>query len=502
MYASVAISKMRVNPHVHGVSFSGSLFGKMRPVTTILAALMLSTSALTNAHDIAWAMRRHETNLTFDLKGKIVASWPGYPYIAIEDGTGAVVLSREAGRPYPDVRAGDAILAHGIVTERERMFASARCLSIELIGHGQPPSPASVSIAEFNDGKWDSRLIRLRGYVRDIFTDELDAAWTYLVLFDGNDIAYAAFRPSTANRLDLQGLKNCEVIMTGLCNPDEGGARHHAGRMLIAKDETSITIIAQPSWITPTKLLVAIAILSTLLLTVLVWNASLRIFAERRTHELLREKIAHVSAELRTDERMRIATELHDSIAQSLTGVSFQINAARRLKDSDPASMVRFLDLASMSLLSCRAELRNCLWDLRSQALDEPSMEKAIRQTLLPYLDGAKVNISFDVPRSRLSDNTMHTLLLIVRELASNATTHGHARHIWISGAINENALLLSVRDDGCGFMPDKAPGAEQGHFGLQGIRERIRKLAGSIKIASSPGNGCMVSITLFKIIT
>ena len=92
---------MRVNPHVHGVSFSGSLFGKMRPVTTILAALMLSTSALTNAHDIAWAMRRHETNLTFDLKGKIVASWPGYPYIAIEDGTGAVVLSREAGRPYP-----------------------------------------------------------------------------------------------------------------------------------------------------------------------------------------------------------------------------------------------------------------------------------------------------------------------------------------------------------------------------------------------------------------
>lgn len=85
----------------------------------------------------------------------------------------------------------------------------------------------------------------------------------------------------------------------------------------------------------------------------------------------------------------------------------------------------------------------------------------------------------------------------IVRELAINAVRHGHATDIKVAGSIDGQALLFSVRDNGCGFDPDNVPGPQQGHFGLQGIRERIRKLNGSMTIDSSIGHGTRVAVKL-----
>ena len=124
-------------------------------------------------------------------------------------------------------------------------------------------------------------------------------------------------------------------------------------------------------------------------------------------------------------------------------------------------------------------------------------MNEAIKTTLEPYLDDADIAIRFFIPREIFSDNTAHTVLRIVRELVVNALRHGQAGKISIAGSIEGRTLKFSVRDNGCGFEPDAAPGIADGHFGLQGIRERIDELGGTFEIASTPGKGTKATVSI-----
>ena len=90
-----------------------------------------------------------------------------------------------------------------------------------------------------------------------------------------------------------------------------------------------------------------------------------------------------------------------------------------------------------------------------------------------------------------------HALIRIIRELASNAVTHGAAKTIRIAGALEDGLLHISVKDDGSGFDTQNHPGTAEGHFGLDGIRERVSRLDGTFEITSSPGKGTSALITL-----
>ena len=159
--------------------------------------------------------------------------------------------------------------------------------------------------------------------------------------------------------------------------------------------------------------------------------------------------------------------------------------------------MLQHLDIATKTLKSCRDELRNCIWDLRNDALEQADMNDAIKRTLNPHVNGVNLAVRFNVPRERLSDNTAHALLRIIRELVQNAVRHSNAANIRIAGKLDDEQLLFSVSDDGCGFDPNNVQGVHQGHFGLQGIRERIDLLGGEMTISSTIGHGTKVSISL-----
>jgi signal transduction histidine kinase len=108
-----------------------------------------------------------------------------------------------------------------------------------------------------------------------------------------------------------------------------------------------------------------------------------------------------------------------------------------------------------------------------------------------------ELGIRFNVPRKALADDTAHVLMRIVRELATNAVRHGGATAVKIAGSLEDGLLRFSVRDNGCGFDPATCPGVSQGHFGLQGIRERVNQFNGEMEIESSPGKGARVSVCL-----
>ena len=269
------------------------------------------------------------------------------------------------------------------------------------------------------------------------------------------------------------------------------------GAFVVVNSPDDIRVLARPSWWTPGRLVAVIGALLVTLTGVVMWNRALKTVAERTKKELREEVMAHVASDLRIGERTSLAVELHDTIAQNLTGVALEINATNKLMDSDPSGAHRHLDTATKTLSSCRTELKNCLFDLRGNALGLRDMDAAIRLSVAPVIGDAELTVRFNVPRERITDASAHAIIRIVRELASNAVRHGGAHKVKVAGAVEAGVLLFSVTDDGCGFVVENAPGIDECHFGLQGIRERVAQFHGKLSIESAPGKGTHVTVTI-----
>ena len=349
--------------------------------------------------------------------------------------------------------------------------------------------------------KLHGQLIRLSGIVRGIS----DIGSGCFVIEEGDDLVTidVSSVPDALERVT----RGCTVEVTGACvldvdfwRPDMIFPRIRR-LIVIPSTPDDIRVTAKAPWLTPGRAWGVFAALGGFLAALFLWNRMLWFKAFRRGKALSREILARAEADMRTRERTRLAVELHDSIVQSLSGVLMELETARRIAPVADEGCARHLDLAERTLRSCHADLRNCLWDLRSEALEEPDMSAAVRRTLLPHMKGITLDVRFNVARSRLSDNSAHTILRIVRELALNGIKHGKADHIKIAGVVDNGSLLISVTDNGSGFDPATAPGIADGHFGLTGIRERVDTLSGKFKIAALPHGGtrAVLSIPLHK---
>ena len=309
-------------------------------------------------------------------------------------------------------------------------------------------------------------------------------------------------------QLDARLCGGCEVEVCGICSVVfEGGTIGTAfpefkGILVIPRTAEDVRILRHAPWWTPARLLTAIGVILAGLLGAFVWVFALHRLAERRGRELFEERRAREEerrtreiAELRMQDRTRLAVELHDTISQNLTGATMQMGTAAQLLETDAPEAARHIDIATRTLDSCRQELRNCIWDLRNNTLDVPDLNEAIRLTIQRLVGEIELQIRFNIRREALSDNTVHALMRIVRELATNAVRHGAAKTVRVAGALEDGILRFSVTDDGRGFDPDRRPGLNEGHFGLQGVEERVSELGGEMKITSSPGKGTRVAI-------
>ena len=305
--------------------------------------------------------------------------------------------------------------------------------------------------------------------------------------------------PEATEGLEL----GCQIEATGVCLLEtndydaQADMPHISGLTLILRGRNDIVVISHPPWLTPARFLIILSAMAGVLVLVLIWNASLRVLVERRGRELARKQVEATHAKFKTIERTRLATELHDSVVQNLTGAALEIRAAQVALPATDEESAPHLDIALKTINSSRSELRNCIWDLRNQALEKSDIDEAIRITLQPHLVDAQLQVRFNVPRRKIPDSDFHNILCIIRELVVNAVRHGHATTLRVAGTINGGRLLFSVADDGCGFDPMARPGMEQGHFGLEGVMERVKALDGTADIASAPGKGTRVAIDI-----
>ena len=264
--------------------------------------------------------------------------------------------------------------------------------------------------------------------------------------------------------------------------------------LVVVRGPSDVVVVSTPSWWTPSRSLTVVLSLVAALVVFFVWNRALTRIARRRWEALAREKAAREKTALRIEERTRLAVELHDTIAQNLTGAAMEVEAAQRLSGNE-AEMLKHIGSAAETLRLSRDELRDCLWDLRSHVLDEKDMQSAILRTLKPHVEGIGLFVRFAVATSRLPENVTHAVLRVVRELALNGIRHGHATRIGVAGCMEDGHLLFSVADNGVGFDLNNHPDVPQGHYGIQGVRERLRQLGGKIEYESEPGIGTRVKV-------
>lgn len=269
---------------------------------------------------------------------------------------------------------------------------------------------------------------------------------------------------------------------------------HVRGITLAVNTPDGLVCVASPPWWTLTRFLLVVLSLVALLIAIIIWNGMLRLMLKRRSRQLLKEEVSRVGAEFRIGERTRLAVELHDALSQNLAAVAFQ--AAVINKAQSFSEVKERLAILERMLGTCRRELKLCLGDLRSDVLETADMTSALQLALSQVKGDAELHVRFPVPRSSVHDSTAQFVISVVRELVSNACEHGGARTIAVDGFLDKDALRFSVIDDGCGFDVENAPGISEGHFGLQGIRDRIRFYNGRMVI-SSDESGTTVRITV-----
>jgi len=345
--------------------------------------------------------------------------------------------------------------------------------------------------------KHHGRIVRLEGLVRTLPHGD---GSRMLLESDGKNIPVdLSACPEAAAELEI----GSRVAVSGVCVLESENCRRHYsfptihGIFLVPREPADIVLLERPSWWTPARLLMVIAVLLGIVVAVLIWNFTLRILVERRGRQLFKAEVAKLSSELRIEERTRLAAELHDYLAQNLTAITYEVSSAERARLLGRPDVGAHLRNSARMLSSCQVELRRCLWDLRSDALNESDFAVAIRRSLEPLLGSATLTIRFAVPRKRVSDTTAHAIISIIRELASNAVKHGRATQVRIAGELLPDMLRFSVRDNGCGFDVNSRADSTQGHFGLDGIVERLRRHDGTLTLESSPGSGTRVVVTI-----
>ncbi|MEM1323766.1 MAG: GAF domain-containing sensor histidine kinase [Bacteroidota bacterium] len=197
------------------------------------------------------------------------------------------------------------------------------------------------------------------------------------------------------------------------------------------------------------------------------------------------------------EERNRLARELHDTLAQDLTAISLKLETLSALWGSKDDNKLQQLLQETQSLTrNSLEEARRSVLDLRATPLEGHRLIEALEQLLQQGEAEGQLQGTFEVLGTYrpLSMRQEMGLYRIVQEAINNVIKHAEAKQLLLELSYQDETLLLSIQDDGCGFDPEAEP---EGAFGLQGISERVKLLGGQLDLQSSPDLGTLVQINI-----
>lgn len=213
-------------------------------------------------------------------------------------------------------------------------------------------------------------------------------------------------------------------------------------------------------------------------------------------HERLRRHAATVEQLAISRERNRLARDLHDTLAHSLSALTVQLQALRTLLANDPGAAGEAVDELSVLARRGLEDSRRAIQALRSGPVETLGLDGALRDTLQAFQarTGVQTKLSIAGDESDLTTEEAQALFRIAEEALSNVERHASARQVTVRLARGVDRIDLVIHDDGVGFDPATV---DVHHYGLTGMRERAAMIGARLEISSHPGGGSEVWCSL-----
>jgi len=433
------------------------------------------------------------------LSGVVTCCLPEGIYVQDDTG-GAYVQTDEATLFHP----GDRVEAVGFPNDESTPLVITDA-SVRKSSEGTLPNPMRVSLDKLLEKKFAGMLVSLEGVVleqRDTPEAQLLTLQIGTKIFEAGRVTEGDGRLPpipTGSRVAITGVCQIDPGATSFGVPESEADQTPESFKILLPDPASVVILERPPWWTMKRVAWLGGLFGSGFLVALIWLRLLRRRVAERTRELRAamlqlEKETSTSATLA--ERDRLAAEIHDSLEQGLTAIMLQLDATNKYVDHFPEAR-RFLDMARNMAEFSRVEVQHAVWDMQSPLLANANLATALKHVAAQIgsgLTGVTVEI-IGSPRP-LPSSHGHHLLRIAQEAMTNALKHGQARTVIVTLDYSGQELKLVIADDGSGFIPDAAkPQWQSGHFGLQSIRARAKKIGAKLDIASQAGKGTTITV-------
>lgn len=447
-------------------------------------------------------MRRIEGVLTYIEPGQ---------FLYLQDGNRGVRVETRQEDVFP---LGSFIEAAGfIATPHYYAEMEEALLRVKAAGTVPAPTPATLdAIRDVRLGRhgtfvddYDGRLITLRGKM--VSLQHVPGGPVRLFFENEGELIPASLAESHPHASLDELLPGSVLDVTGVCKLTFQRERLMTDRSfsptaieLLLRDAGDVKVVSAASWWTVRRLAITLGITLVVLLLALIWVRVLRHMVSVRGRELAEETRARRDSEIEFQatqrERSRLAADLHDTMAQTLTGVAMQLEAAKDLQPRNAEQSTRHLDLARQILSRSREDVQRHVFNLRANPMEDGSLANALQRIADDRSLGLAVEIRVEAADGipHVPDFIAGNLLLIAQEAITNALKHAAPRRITLRLSSEPAAITLVVENDGNGFDPDKAPGIQRGHFGLQGMRERMKRLGGTLTIKGGQGRNTVLT--------
>ena len=418
-------------------------------------------------------------------------------HIYVQDATGGARVEPGASAiPQP----GELVEIVGFPDRAEDQSPVLAQAMLRAVGAAQAPLPAIVAASDLLSGQYGAKLVRLRANFSRSRSE--DDSHTLELQLDQRIFRASLTAPGLpsippGSLLELTGVAVVETGLPEWIRVSAGTSSVLPVRLLLRSPDDIQVIEKPPGWAVRRTLLFA-GTAAGGLIAAGIWIHLLRRRVAQRTTELraAMEKLQRETQAAATlAERNRLAGEIHDSIEQGFSALIFQLDSTAK-QTACPPEVRSGLAMARNMVAFSRNEVRHAVWDLQSPIFAEADLGTALQRIVMATaLDALHTTVAVEGTPRPLGQEVEHHLLRIGQEAVANTVKHAHARTLEVVLDFAPSRVRLIVRDDGCGFEPDRVFADGVGHFGLRSLRSRARKIHASLDVSSSPGHGTRVVV-------
>lgn len=199
-------------------------------------------------------------------------------------------------------------------------------------------------------------------------------------------------------------------------------------------------------------------------------------------------------------ERNRLARELHDTLAHTLSGLTVQLEAMHTVHPSTGDKLGQLLITALETSRNGLEETRRALKALRAEPLEDLGLSLSLHNLVKLYHSRTNIAIELEIPEhiNQFSHDEEQAIYRITQEALENILRHSQASHVWLSLQQQEDDWVYRIRDDGKGFDVEDEKNFHD-RLGLQGIRERADMIFAELSIKSTPNKGTTIQLVMRK---